>query len=65
MNIVVNSKEIHVESDMTVAGLLSHLRYDGWVTVFLNGNKLLEKGYENTILKENDIVKIIKPLSGG
>lgn len=65
MKIVLNNKEIFAEEYITVAGLLKHLGYKGWIVVILNGDKLLEKGYENTILKENDIVKIFKPLSGG
>ncbi len=65
MKIDVNNKEISVDSSITVEKLLKQLGHHGWVTVFVNGNKLLEKEYENAVLKERDIIKIIKPLSGG
>lgn len=65
MKIVVNNKEIFVDSSITVERLLKHLGYQGWVAIIINGNKLLERDYENTVLKESDMIKIIKPLSGG
>lgn len=65
MKIIINNKETIVEDDITVAELLRQLNYKGWVAVIINGHMLMEGGYENTILMESDMVKIIKPLFGG
>lgn len=65
MEIVINNKKASVLDAITVSVLLKEVGMTHSVAVFINGNSILMSEYPNYILKENDNVKIIRPLSGG
>lgn len=65
MLITVNNKAIDINYKSTLMELLSLLNYNKSVAVFINARQLLQAEYEIYELKENDIVRIVKPLGGG
>jgi sulfur carrier protein len=65
MLITVNNKAIDINYKSTLMELLSLLNYNKSVAVFVNARQLLQAEYEIYELKENDIVRIVKPLGGG
>lgn len=65
MNVTVNKKSVIISKDFTVMDLLKHLNYGKYVAVFINDKQLLLSDYDNVSLKENDNIRILKPLGGG
>ncbi len=65
MDIKLNGKDKRIKDSTTVMELLELLDYSNWVGVWVNGNQLLQKEYEYYIIKDNDEIKIIRPLGGG
>lgn len=65
MDIIANGRTLSIPSECTVTMLLQLLGYSDHVAVFINGNQLLMSEYESYKLKNQDSVKIIRPLSGG
>lgn len=65
MNIKINGKDKEVKENITIMELLKSLNYSNWVGVWVNDNQLLQKEYEHYIIKDNDEIRIIRPLGGG
>ena len=65
MEITVNKETMVILPDFTVSNLLEQLNFSKSVAVFVNGKQLLLAEYDYYICKENDNIKVIKPLGGG
>ncbi|HSH35288.1 sulfur carrier protein ThiS [Schnuerera sp.] len=65
MDIVVNGKTKKVDENITVEELLTIEGYSHWVGVWVNNKQLLQREYPNYIIKEKDIINIVRPLGGG
>ena len=65
MKITVNNKTVEVPENFTLSMLLEQKNIGSSVAVFINGKQLLMKEYDIYKLKENDSIKIIRPLGGG
>lgn len=65
MQIIVNKKNINISKNFTLSMLLEKMNLGNWVAVFVNEKQLLIKEYDTYVLKENDNIRIIKPLGGG
>lgn len=65
MNIKVNGKTKEAREGITVNELLKAEGYSNWVGVWVNCNQLLQKEYETHVIKDNDEIRIIRPLGGG
>lgn len=65
MKLIVNKKDTTIPQNFTVNNLLEFMNSSKSVAVFINGKQLLLSEYNIYPLKENDDVRIIKPLGGG
>jgi len=66
MIINVNNKKEEIPENSTVMDLLESKNLKNRkVSVWVNGNQLLIKEYENYNLKNNDKIKILKIVGGG
>lgn len=65
MEIIVNNKNTTIPVGYNVIELLELLDYSKNVAVFIDKKQLLLSEYENTQIKENNIIRIIRPLTGG
>lgn len=65
VQVTVNGKIKEIKENMSVAELLKNEGYSGWISVWINGKQLFEKEYNHHIIKDNDAIKIIRPLGGG
>jgi len=63
--VTVNKKPMNIPDKFTLMDLLNFMNYSKSVAVFINGKQLLQVEYEKYNLKENDNIRIIKPLGGG
>ena len=63
--VIVNKKPMNIPDKFTLMDLLSFMNYSKSVAVFIDGKQLLQVEYEKYDLKENDNIRIIKPLGGG
>lgn len=65
MEVIVNKKTITIPEDYKVIDLLKQLDYGKNVAVFIDKKQLLLSEYENTSIKENNNIRILRPLGGG
>lgn len=65
VKIIVNKEAMTLPENSTVTELLEHINSSKSVAVFINGKQLLLAEYDHHIIKENDDIKIIRPLGGG
>lgn len=66
IRIVVNGKDVELESSMSVDFYLNHIGLKGRrVAVALNGEVLQEEEHENAIIDEGDRVEVVRPIGGG
>ncbi len=65
MEVKVNKKIITIPEGYKVIDLLDHLNYGRNVSVFIDKTQLLMSEYESTQIKENNNIRIIRPLGGG
>ena len=65
MEVIVNKKTITIPEGYKVINLLKQLDYGKNVAVFIDKKQLLLSEYENTIIKENNNIRILRPLGGG
>ena len=66
MIVHVNNKKEEIPANSTVMDLLESKNLKNRkVSVWVNGNQLLIKEYENYNLKNNDKIKILKIVGGG
>lgn len=65
VQVIVNEKSIDIPHDSKMVDLLSYLDFTKSVAIFANGKQLLLAEYESFKLKEDDKIRIIKPLGGG
>lgn len=65
MKVILNNKSIELNEGTTIKDLLISLGYSNWVGVWVNGNQILQKDYECYIIKDNDAIRLIRPLGGG
>lgn len=65
MKVIVNKKNIEIPNSFKVIDLLRHLNYMKSVAVFIDGEQLLLSDYEKRHIKENNNIRIFRPLSGG
>jgi thiamine biosynthesis protein ThiS len=66
MKVVVNSKEVDVEADATVAALLEQLGIAGpYALVERNGEAVERDLYALVELEEGDSLVVARPVAGG
>lgn len=65
MEVKVNKNNITIPKGYKVIDLLEHLEYGRNVSVFIDKKQLLMSEYEKTQIKENNNIRIIRPLGGG
>ena len=64
MNILLNDTAIELPDDYCLKDLLELKRYRR-AAVIINDKHILRRDYENVILKNNDVVKIVRISGGG
>lgn len=66
MKIKLNGEEKVIANGLSIAGLLNSLKLNiGAVAVEINGDIIRKPYYENTDLKEGDIIEIVHLVGGG
>ncbi|AOY77858.1 sulfur carrier protein ThiS [Clostridium formicaceticum] len=65
MEVTLNKDKVSIAENTTILELLHEKGYNDMIAIFINGKQLLQKEYENHVLKENDIIKVIRILGGG
>ncbi|MDY0236454.1 MAG: MoaD/ThiS family protein [Gudongella sp.] len=65
MEVIVNKKIVTIPEDYKIIELLKYLNYNKNVAVFIDKKQLLLSEYENTRIRENNNIRIIRPLGGG
>ena len=65
MEITVNNKKLDVPNNYKLKDLLNKLDYSKSVAIFINGKQILMAEYDVLVIKENDNIRIIRPLGGG
>ncbi len=64
--ITVNGDEIEFQEEMTIQALLTQLKFVApSIIVRVNGKIIGSAAYEETIIKDNDIIDAIHPMVGG
>lgn len=64
--IKVNNREYEWNKVKSLQSLMDELKYTYPVLVVtVNGEHVLKEGYESTMIKDGDDVKIIHPVCGG
>ena len=66
MKVIVNSREVDVEADATVAALLAQLGVAGpYALVERNGEPVERERYAELELEEGDALVVARPVAGG
>ena len=65
VQVIVNEKSIDIPNDFKMMDLLNYLDFTKSVAIFVNGKQLLLAEYKSFKLKEDNKIRIIKPLGGG
>lgn len=65
MEIILNNKTLIIPHDYTINELLDSINSLKSVIVFVNGKKLLLSEYNSYRIKDNDAIRVIRPLGGG
>ena len=65
MNIFVNDEKIMVESEATLASILSHLKPSRKLAVAVNDTVIQQLDWYTYRLQDNDRVLLIAPIQGG
>lgn len=65
MEIIVNNKEKSIPEGYVILQLLKEMNLTSSVAIWVNNQQLLQREYKTYQLKENDKVKIFKPIGGG
>ena len=66
MKVTVNGQEHNLDSELSIAALLSHLGYkNSFVAVAINKNCIPRSKFEETTLTPSDQIEILAPMSGG
>lgn len=66
MKIVLNGKETEISKSITVTELLQNLKIDrNTVVVEIDGNIIEKENFENTFIKENNKIELVRFVGGG
>jgi sulfur carrier protein len=66
MKIILNGKDAELEKNITVTELLQNLKIHSKVVVVeINGNIVEKDNFDNTFIKENDKVEVVRFVGGG
>ncbi|UOD34848.1 sulfur carrier protein ThiS [Deferribacteraceae bacterium V6Fe1] len=66
MKITLNGKDTELEKNITVSELLQNLKIHSKVVVVeINGNIVEKDNFDNTFIKENDKVEVVRFVGGG
>lgn len=65
ISVTVNKEQIALPESTTVAELLEMREIKSRASVWINGTQLLLSEYTDSILKDGDIVKILRVVAGG
>jgi thiamine biosynthesis protein ThiS len=66
INMQFNGERIDVENDITMAELLAQKTLsEGHFIVVLNDELVVQTDYDDTVIKTNDAVDILSPITGG
>ncbi|WP_029423063.1 sulfur carrier protein ThiS [Alicyclobacillus macrosporangiidus] len=66
MNVIVNGKPRDLPGEVTVKGLLEHFDLAGErVAVEVNGRIVDREAFEDHVLREGDVVEVVRFVGGG
>ncbi|WZL72218.1 sulfur carrier protein ThiS [Clostridiaceae bacterium 35-E11] len=65
MEIFVNNREVTVPLECSVEDLLRIMGYHPYAPIWINGLQILRRDYPSRKIKDQDHIKIIRPLAGG
>lgn len=65
MKIILDGRQYHIPNGFSVSDLLLRINDKKTVAVIINGYKLKYMEYDITKIKENDSIRILRPLGGG
>lgn len=65
IDVIINKKETIIPNNSTVSNMLKYINSPNSVAIFINGKQLLMAEYEHYVIKDNDEIRIIRPLGGG
>lgn len=66
MKIILNGKDTELEKNITITELLQNLKIHSKVVVVeINGNIVEKDNFDNTFIKENDKVEVVRFVGGG
>ncbi len=64
MKVTINKKEEIIQDGITVSDMIKKKKYTR-AAVFINGKQLLAAEYKTRLIKEGDVIKIIRIVAGG
>ncbi|MCL1942058.1 MAG: sulfur carrier protein ThiS [Candidatus Azobacteroides sp.] len=66
MKIFINSKEIETKTDIALSGFVEEQGLSsGGTAIAVNGRVVPKPEWNETVLKENDNITVIRPMCGG
>jgi len=66
MKIMLNGKDMEVSKSINISELLQNLKiHSNMVVVEINGNIIEKDNFDNTFIKENDKVEVVRFVGGG
>ncbi|AGF47383.1 sulfur carrier protein ThiS [Candidatus Kinetoplastidibacterium crithidiae] len=66
MKIQLNGKELNIQNNISILELLSSLQHDNKkIAIELNSNIIPKHKYNETFLKNEDVVEIVSAIGGG
>ncbi len=66
ITITINSSEKKIDKEISLSDLLKELGYDKeWMGVAINGDFIPKSKHPQTIIKDQDEIEVLSPVSGG
>lgn len=66
MKIILNGKETEMSKSITVTEILQNLKIDcNTVVVEIDGNIIERENFDNTFIKENNKIEVVRFVGGG
>lgn len=65
IKVAINNEEVILEKGITVMKMLEDRGIKPRTAVWINGKQLLLSDYETQIIRERDVIKILRIVAGG
>lgn len=65
MKVIINNKVENIPDQLTISELLHHKNLKAKTSVWVNDKQLLLREYDDFVIHENDVLKIITIIGGG